>query len=150
MNRPALVVVRMKKLLLPILTLSTLLVCCNGDDDLNLIAFETLAIGDNSPVNPGRSEHVINDEAEYEALFNTSANADFDRETVITVFLGSVGNNNNTFEITEVIDNTASITVKVLWKSPRVLSGPTTNHYHVIKTRKLSRPVSFSTTEVRE
>jgi hypothetical protein len=140
----------MKKLLLSALILSTLLLSCGSEDDLNLIAFETLAIGVNSPVNPGRSEHVINDEAAYEALFGTSANADFDRETVIAVFLGSVGNDNNTFEITEVIDNTASITVRILWKSPRVLSGPNTNHYHVIKTRKLSRPVSFSTTEVRE
>lgn len=140
----------MKNLKALCLILSVLWLGCGSDDSPNLIAFETLVIGDQSPVSPGRSEHVINNETEYEALFGTSSSVDFDRETVIAVFLGQLGNDNNTFEITEIVDNTSNITVKITWRSPRVLSGANTSHYHVIKTRKLSRTIHFSTTEVRE
>lgn len=140
----------MKNLKLILLLVGTSLLSCGSDDGPNLIEFETLAIGEQSPVNPGRSEHVINDESEYEALFGTSVNADFDRETVIAVFLGPVGNDNNTFEIEEIVDNISNITVRITWGSPRVLSGGNTNHYHVVKTRKLSRTINFSTTEIRE
>lgn len=129
-----------------------LLFCaCGGDDeDPGLIEFETIAIGDQSPISPGRSEFVINDDPEYEQLFGTTANVDFDRETVIAVFLGPVGNSGNSFEITEVVDNFSNITVRITWRVPRVPAGATTNHYHVIKTQKLARPVVFSTLEVRE
>lgn len=132
------------------LLLPLLLFACGSDDGPNLIEFETLAIGEQSPVSPGRSQHVINDESEYFDLFGTTTTADFDRETIIAVFLGQVGNDNNTFEITEIVDNTSNITVKITWKSPRILSGPQTNHYHVVTTRKLSRTINFSTTEIRE
>lgn len=140
----------MKNLKALCLIIPMLWLACGSDDSPNLIAFETLAIGDQSPVSPGRSEHVINDESEYIALFGTSSSVDFDRETVIAVFLGQVGNDNNTFEITEIVDNVSNITVKITWRSPRVLSGANTSHYHVIKTQKLSRTINFSTTEIRE
>lgn len=140
----------MKNLKVILLLIPVLLFACSSDDSPNLIEFETLAIGDQSPVDPGRSQHVINDESEYEALFGTTTTADFDRETIIAVFLGRVGNGNNTFEITEIVDNTSNITVKIIWRTARILSGGNTNHYHVVKTRKLSRTINFSTTEIRE
>jgi len=141
----------MKNLKALSLALPLLLLCmaCSSDDNPNLIEFETIAISDQSPTSPGRSEHVINSEEAYEALLGTNSTVDFNRETVIAVFLGPTGNDNNTFEITEVIDNTSSITVKIVWQIPRILSGPNSNHYHVVKTRKLSRSINFSTTEVR-
>ncbi len=140
----------MKNLKFILLLATTLLFSCSSDDGPDLIEFETLAVGEQSPVNPGRSEHVINDESAYEALFGTTVDADFDRETVIAVFLGPVGNDNNTFRIEEIVDNVSNITVRITWRSPRVLSGSNTNHYHVVKTRKLSRTINFSTTEIRE
>ncbi len=123
---------------------------CGSDDGPALISFETLEIGKESPVEPGRSQHVLNDDPEYEQLFGTTAPVDFDTETIIAVFLGPVGNDGNTFEISEIVDNGSSITVKITWRVPRIPSGDNTYHYHVIKTRKLSRPITFSTLEVRE
>lgn len=100
---------------------------CSSDDGLKYIEFETIAKSDQSPINPGRSQHVLNTEAEYEALFGTAAPAgiDFLSETVIAVFLGSVGSSGNSFEVTEIIDNVQSITVKITWKSPRVREAET-------------------------
>lgn len=140
----------MKNLKVILLLIPILLFACGSDDSLNLIEFETIAIGDQSPIDPGRSQHVINTQTEYEALFGTTSTADFDRETIIAVFLGRVGNANKSFEITEIVDNTSNITVKITWRTPRILSGANSNNYHVIKTRKLSRPINFSTTEIRE
>lgn len=130
--------------------LPLLCMACSSDDSPNIIEFETIAIGEQSPTSPGKSQHVINSEADYEALLGTSTTVDFDRETVIAVFLGPTGNDNNTFEITDIIDNTSDITVKIVWRIPRILSGANTNHYHVVKTRKLSRNINFSTTEIRQ
>ena len=141
----------MKHLRWAVLPFLMLFAACGSDDDgPDLIEFETIAIGDQSPVNPGRAEFVFNDDPEYEQLFGTMADVDFDRETIIAVFLGPIGNGGNSFEITEVIDNFSNITVRVTWQVPRVPSGGNTNHYHIIKTEKLSRPVVFSTLEVRE
>ena len=140
----------MKQLRWALLPLLFLFSGCSDDDGPDLIPFETLAIGDQSPVNVGRDEFVINDESEYEQLFGTTTDVDFDRETVIAVFLGPLGNDGNSFAITEVIDNFSNITVRIQWNSPRVPAGSRTSHYHVIKTEKLSRQILFSTLEVRE
>ncbi len=140
----------MKNLKITWLFAALLLFTCGSDDSLNLIEFETIAIGDQSPVDPGRSQHVINTQSEYEALFGTSITADFDRETIIAVFLGRVGNSNKSYEITQIVDNTSNITVEITWRTPRILSGANSNNYHVVKTRKLSRTINFSTTEIRE
>lgn len=141
----------MKTLRFLILPLALLLGNCGSDDDGPVqIEFETLAIGDQSPVDTERGNFVLNDDPEYEQLFGETAMVDFDTETVIAVFLGPLGNSGNTYEISEVIDEVSHITVRITWRVPRVPSGANTNHYHVIKTRKLSRPVNFSTIEIRE
>ena len=140
----------MKTYGLILLTLSTLLFSCGDDDGPRLIAFETLASGSQSPINPGRSEHVLNDYPEYEALFGEEAEVDFNTETVIAVFLGPLGGEAVAFEITEIRDEGSHLTVTITFRLPRLPAGPNTNYYHVIKTEKLFRDVRFSTFEIRE
>lgn len=142
----------MKKLCIPIaLCLALFIASCGGDDDGPLlIEFETIDIGQQSPIEITRSEHVLNDDPEYQQLFGTAPTVDFDRETVIAVFLGPLGNDGNTFEVTEVIDEGSFITVRITWRVPRLPAGDDTSPYHIIKTRKLSRPINFSTLEIRE
>jgi len=141
----------MKKYLsLLMLSFAVFMFNCGSDDGPNLIEFETLEIGDQSPYDPGRGGYVLNDDPEYEAIFGTAASVDFDTETVIAVFLGTVGNDVVSYEITEVLDEVSQITVTITYRVPRVPAGPNSSPYHVIKTRKLSRSINFSTLEIRE
>ncbi len=140
----------MKYLRFLMLPLALFLGSCGSDDGPGMIEFETLAIGDQSPVDPGRGQFVLNDDPEYEQLFGEAATVDFDRETVIAVFLGPLGNSGNSYEITEIIDEVSHLTATITRRAPRTPTGSNTNHNHVIKTRKLSRPINFSTLEIRE
>lgn len=123
---------------------------CSDDDGVPAITFETLAIGDQSPIEIDRSRHVINDAAAYEALFGSAAtNVDFDTETVIAAFLGPISHSDNEYEITEIADQGTFISVVITWTVPRLPVGPETNHYHVIKTAKITGQVIFTFREVR-
>ena len=128
-----------------LLLLIALTVCTSA---LGPVPFETVEKGGLSNVDePGK--FVVQSQEDLEALPYHSAALDaveFSKHTVIAVFQGQFPTGGYSVTITNITESQSSLLVSIEEKTPgpdSVVTQSFTQPYHIVKFRKISKPVKF-------